>query len=211
MNRILVLSPHPDDEAIGCGGTLCKHVHEGGRVRVVFLTSGENGGHGLNPVKTRAVRESEAHQAARILGLEKIEFWGAVDGELRADRLLVQRLRRALDSFKPALIYVPHDREMHPDHRAAVRLLRGALRAEPALSPMPVIRMFEVWTPLERLDEIVDISTFVKTKLAAIRAYKSQCRVLAFDEAILGLNRYRGEMHCWPEGEYAEVFRVLKV
>ena len=44
MNRILVISPHPDDESIGCGGTLRKHITEGDSVWVIFLTSGESSG-----------------------------------------------------------------------------------------------------------------------------------------------------------------------
>ena len=51
----------------------------------------------------------------------------------------------------------------------------------------------------------------METKLAAIRAYASQCRVLRFDDAALGLNRYRGEMHCWPGGDYAEIFQWMKL
>ena len=71
--------------------------------------------------------------------------------------------------------------------------------------------MFEVWTPLQNLDEIVEISPYLDAKLAAIRAYKTQCEVVGFDEAIIGLNRYRGELHSWPEGNYAEVFAELKL
>ena len=74
--------------------------------------------------------------------------------------------------------------------------------------------MFEVWTPLTVIDEIVDITPHIEIKLAAIRAYQSQCGVLKFDDAMLGLARYRGEFFCWPKpeehsGQYAEVFKEL--
>ena len=60
------------------------------------------------------------------------------------------------------------------------------------------------------MDEIVEITPHLAQKLEAIRAYKCQCAEVGFDEAIAGLNRYRGEMHSWPEGEYAEVFADQK-
>ena len=49
----------------------------------------------------------------------------------------------------------------------------------------------------------------MEAKLAAVRAYKSQCDIMRFDDAIAGLNRFRGEMHSWPGGPYAEVFGDL--
>jgi len=55
MNRVLVLSPHPDDESIGCGGTLNKHVESGDDIFVLFLTSGEKGGHCVSEVETAMI------------------------------------------------------------------------------------------------------------------------------------------------------------
>ena len=208
MSRVLVLSPHPDDEALGCGGTLCKHVRAGDVVEAVFLTSGEQGGHGRAADETRRIRVAEARRAAKILGIKHIEFWGEPDGALHVTRRLVDRLRTMLKESRPDIVYLPHDRETHPDHRAAGRLLRAALRDSQGRPMRPTIRMFEVWTPIQRLDEVVDISPYIQTKLRAIRAYRSQCEVLKFDDAMLGLSRYRGEMHSWPGGDYAEVFMV---
>jgi LmbE family N-acetylglucosaminyl deacetylase len=209
-HRVLVISPHPDDEAIGCGGTLRKHVLEGSRVHVVFLTSGEAGGHGRPPAETGALREREAQAAADVLGIERIEFYREPDGKLRATPGLVERLRTKLARWRPKRIYLPHGQETHEDHRAAARLLRRALAPAEAADLHPEVRLFEVWTPLQRMDEIVDISNHVETKRAAIQAYASQCAVMRLDEAILGLNRYRGEMHSWPGGDYAEVFAAMR-
>lgn len=211
MARVLVLSPHPDDEAIGCGGTLRRHVEQGDEVRVLFLTSGEKGGHSLPAEEVAPQREREAHAAAAILGVSELSFWREPDGGLRATRGLEARLAEIVRAWPAAVVYVPHDREMHPDHRAATRLLRRTL-ARPDLMPYhPDVLMFELWTPLQEMDEIVDITPFIEIKLAAIRAHASQCAVLRFDEATLGLNRYRGEMHSWPGGEYAEIFKRMRL
>lgn len=208
MKRILVLAPHPDDESIGCGGTLCRHLQQGDEVCVVFFTSGERGGHGRSEEETVRVREQEARAAGEILGSPALEFWREPDGALRATRSLVGRLAAKLKQFRPDIVYVTHDREMHPDHRGAVRVLRRALSV--VRGKQPDVLMYEVWTPTQQLDEIVDISSFVQKKLDALRAYRSQCAVVGFVAAVRGLNRYRGELHSWPGGDYAEVFTRMK-
>jgi LmbE family N-acetylglucosaminyl deacetylase len=210
MSRLLVLSPHPDDEAIGCGGTLRRHVLAGDDVRVVFLTSGEQGGHGRPADVTARLREQEARDAAAVLGLTRLEFWREPDGSLRARGPLVARLRQALRSWRPRLVYVPHGREDHPDHRAAARLVAQALAGLPA-GRRPTVLTFEVWTPLAGMDQVVDISPYIDVKLAAIRAHRSQCAVMEFDEASRGLGRYRAVMHSgWPPADYAEVFAEMR-
>ncbi len=206
MKRILVLAPHPDDEAIGCGGTMLRHAKAGDAVRVVFLTSGEKGGHGRTEPETIRLREAEARKAARLLRVKSVEFWREPDGALTATAGVVKRLCNALVSWKPDTLYVTHDREMHPDHQAAVRIVQRAVKSLPAKHQRPDVLMYEIWTPLQQMDEIVDISAFLQRKLAAVRAYRSQCAVVGFVEAVRGLNRYRGEMHSWPGGDYAEVF-----
>ncbi len=210
MSRVLAVSPHPDDEAIGCGGTLCGHAAEGDEIRVLYLTSGEQGGHGLAPAETARIREREAAEAARIVGADELDFWRQPDGALRATRELAERLGALIRDWGPKWVYVTHDREMHPDHRAAARLVRRALGSPVQLPVLPTVRMFEVWTPLQGMDDIVDISPHIEAKLQAIRAYEHQGRVMRFDQAALGLSRYRGEMHSWPGGDYAEVFARMR-
>jgi N-acetylglucosamine malate deacetylase 1 len=206
--RILVISPHPDDESIGCGGTLRRHVVSGDEVRAIFLTSGERGGHSLSPPDASRVREEEAQQACRILGLAEWDFWRQPDGKLEVTDLLARRLAELLDQWRPHLIYVTHEQEMHTDHRAAASLVRRVVAGVRG-APTPQVMMYEVWTPLQEMDEIIDITDHLDTKIAAVQAHRSQCNVLRFDEAVRGLNRFRGEMHSWPGGDYAEVFKRM--
>ena len=175
-------------------------------VHVIFLTSGEQGGHGVSIEETKRVREQEARLAATVLGYESLEFWGEPDGELQASQGNSDRLRKKLDDWKPDLVYVTHEGEMHPDHRAAAEIVRSAVTGPPSPKKVPAVLMYEVWTPLQKMDVIVDISEYVEIKRSAILAYQSQVAVMTFDEAILCLNRYRGEMHSWPGGDYAEIF-----
>ncbi len=209
MSRILVLAPHPDDESVGCGGVLLKHAKQRDQSHVVFLSSGEKGGRGRPEAETIRVREHEARKAARILGVRKVEFWHLPDGQVRPTPGAVARLRQKLKKFRPDRIYVTHEREMHPDHRGAARLLRRAFNGPGQKGPE--VLGYEVWTPIQELSEIADISPFMAAKLCAVRSYRSQCAVLGFADAVRGLNRYRGEMHSWPGGDYAEVFTRMNL
>ncbi|WP_158218567.1 PIG-L deacetylase family protein [Synechococcus sp. 1G10] len=209
--RVLVLSPHPDDEAIGCGGTLRHHYRAGDAVTVIHLTSGERGGHGLSPERTGPLREAEARRAAALLGVDALHFWRQRDGALRSTAALLRALQEVLTSKPVQRLYAPHGGESHPDHRATWRLAKQLIQTlELTGMAVPELWLYEVWTPLQRIDAVVDIGTDMAMKLRAIRAHHSQVEVLDFAAASRGLARYRGELLSWPEGEYAEVFQVLK-
>lgn len=203
MSEVLVVCAHPDDEALGCGGVLRHHALSGDRITAVFLTSGEGGGHGEQHEQHRRTREREARRAAAILGIDVLQFWHEPDGRLRASGALAGRLRKLIDSLRPSRVYAPHAGDAHPDHRAVARLVRQAVAAARS---RPLVRGFEIWTPVSRIEEVADISEVIADKRRAIRAYRSQCAVMRLDDAAVALARYRGEMHSWPGGPYAEVF-----
>jgi N-acetylglucosamine malate deacetylase 1 len=204
--NILVIAPHPDDETIGCGGALARHAAKADRITVAFLTSGELGLKALPREEAWRIREAEAKTAARCLGLKRLEFfrlpdWG-LDQHLKTGAGL---LRPLLIRERPKLIYLPHPLDWHPDHRAALPLLRQALRAL-QMSP-PELRAYEVWTPLSEYDHVEDISRMMPTKLRALRAHRSQLKEFDYVRAICGLNQFRGAMAA--QCQYAEVFAAL--
>lgn len=203
---ILILAPHPDDEVLGCGGAICRHHAEGARISAVFLTSGELGLKHLAREEAWRVREGEARAAARILGLESVEFlrgpdWGLAGAQSR----LAPTLREILQRASPDMIYLPHPRDWHPDHQATLPLLRRALTRSKRKAPE--LRAYEVWTPLTEFDQVVDISAVMPRKLRALRAHRSQLGEFDYARAIRGLNQYRGALAA--RRPYAEVFQTL--
>jgi LmbE family N-acetylglucosaminyl deacetylase len=206
--NILVIAPHPDDEAIGCGGTICKHTARGDRVVVVFLTSGELGLKRLSREKAWVIREAEAKRAAKILSIAAIEFlrlpdWTAGDHVKGGARLLAPILQRE----QPEIIYLPHPDEWHPDHKAALPILRTASGKSGFASTE--LRGYEVWTPIAEHGHVENISDTMPQKLHALRAHRSQLEEFDYLRAVRGLNAFRGELagRC----RYAEVFQTLSL
>lgn len=204
--NVLVIAPHPDDEAIGCGGAVCLHTERGDSVSAVFLTSGELGLKQLPGAAARKIREGEARKAARTLRLERTFFlrgpdWGVAD----AVDDLASALKEILNDVSPDLLYLPHPADAHPDHQAALPLLRRALRS--CRKKRPRLRGYEVWSPLAAYDHVEDISRVINRKLRALRAHASQLVEFDYVGAVTGLNRYRGVTAA--NVKFAEVFLDL--
>jgi LmbE family N-acetylglucosaminyl deacetylase len=207
-DTVLVLAPHPDDESIGCGGALCLHRQRGDLVHVTFLTSGERYTEDVPAEVSQCVREAEAERACAVLDLQGFQFLHLPDlGLAEHITLAADRLRLILETQAPTVIYLPHPEEAHPDHAAALPILRAALALLPAGSRLPELYGYEVWTPLSRYDWVEDVSSVMARKLRALRCYRSQLRRFRYDAAIRGLNRYRGILGA--ASRYAEAFLWL--
>src|SRR5262245_10748123 len=206
--NVLIVAPHPDDEAIGCGGALSLHAARGDRISAVFLTSGELGLQHLAREAAWRIREEEARNAAKVLGLVETHFLRCPDWHLNENLAdTAGLLQPVLDSEEPRVIYFPHPQDDHPDHRATGRILGMTL---PHCNTRPEgLYAYEVWSPLPAHDRVEDISAVMARKLRAVRCYRSQLSVFHYDRAVRGLNQYRGCLagRC----RYAEVFRRFQV
>lgn len=201
-----MIAPHPDDESIGCGGTICLHRESGDRVQVVFLTSGERGVDGVSNAAATSIREAEAERAGEVLRLDGMDFLRLPDLRL-SDHidLGAQLVHKILQSQLPSLIYLPHPDEAHPDHQAALPIVRAALAQFSGQRRTAELVFYEVWSPMTRYGWAEDISHFIRQKLRAVRCYKSQLQSFRYDRAVRGLNQYRGSLAAGSH--YAEVFR----
>jgi LmbE family N-acetylglucosaminyl deacetylase len=201
--RVLVIAPHPDDESIGCGGTLCLHAARGDRIVVLFLTSGELGLKHLAREEARRIREREAEAAAAVLGVREWTFLRLPDCHVGENvQQAASALHPILEREEPQRIYLPHAEDQHPDHQASLRVLSAAL-AQSSI-PLPTLLCYEVWTPLPVYDDGENISNVMRQKLQAVRCHRSQVEQLRYDRGVRGLNLYRGAL-AWG-CPYAEVF-----
>ena len=204
-SRVVVLAPHMDDEVIGCGGTIARHVTAGSDVTVIFLTDGRRGGLHPDPDKIVDVRKAEAQCAARVLGIRAVNFLDAEDSRLRSDTRVAGRLREILERIRPELVYLPFFLERHPDHRAASVVLLEATRGSRLSFEC---RGYEVWTPLFP-NCVVAIDDTLQLKRRALSCYESQLAVTDYEHGCMGLNAYRAVSLGGPTVRFAEAFHAL--
>lgn len=179
---ILVLSAHPDDAELGCGGTIAKHIALGYKVGIVDLTKGELGTRG-----TPAIRAQEAEAAAHIFGVANRENLGLKDAFFMNDKDHQLKVIQAIRKYQPELILTNAIYDRHTDHGKAASLVADAA----FLSGLVKIETHDEsgkqqgpWRPkavyhyiqsqLIQPDLIVDISGYWDVKLNAIKAFKTQ-------------------------------------
>ncbi|PXW96196.1 LmbE family N-acetylglucosaminyl deacetylase [Sphaerotilus hippei] len=201
--RVLVLSPHPDDEAIGCAGAVLQHVAQGAAVHVVQLSDGALGDRRLHDPaldapgrealqrRLRDTRRQEALAWGRAAGVTQVRFLEAPDGGIGPHEPQVRRLALWLDELQPRLIYLPFVTDLLEDHWQTSRLLAAALARCGAWQRSLVLRCYEVWAPLpaNRVVELDD--PLAERKQALLSIYASQLRDVDYRRAIAGLNTYR--------------------
>jgi len=218
MKKVLIFSPHPDDDVIGCGESIAKHIKQGNKATVVYMTSGEAGSLKYSKEELAKIREDEAKNAAKVLGVEDIIFLRNPDGYLEYNKENLIKIIEIIREEKPNIVYIPHKNDAHKDHKTTYELVIEAVvrasgpwfqecKKEPWL--VEVVLCYEVWTPLQEISYVEDITDFIEQKIKAIRQHKSQIQDVQYDEAARGLNRYRGIMT--GKGKYCECFQVLRI
>lgn len=205
---VLVLSPHPDDESLGCGGTIRLLTRAGVPVDVAFLTRGELGrelpemASAADRGELAERRSREAAEACRTLGVRAWEFLGGSDGRLAEEPHLAEVIAARVRAGDYNRIFCPWPGESHPDHTATYRLWCRALHT---LEGQFLTWLYEVWTPLVP-NCLVPIDETIAEKQAAVAEHASQLACRDYWSAFHGLASYRG-LACHPS-RYAEAFVV---
>ena len=209
----LVLAPHPDDESLGCGGTIKLITQSGGAVDVLFMTRGDLGffpgsASLTDPAQIESARaalarqrSAEARAACDVLGVRDIAFLPGRDGGLTQQPELSDHVLAALRDRAYRSVFCPWPLDNHADHVATYRILHSALARH---ANELEVWLYEVWTPLQRPNISIGIDETIEAKFKAFAAHESQSTLLSYEQAFRGLASYRGLSN--PPSRFAEAF-----
>jgi bacillithiol biosynthesis deacetylase BshB1 len=178
---ILAFGAHPDDVELGCGATIAKEIALGKKIGIVDLTRGELGTRG-----TAVIRDQEAAQAAKVLGVSIRENLNMRDGFFVNDELHQLEVIKMIRKYKPEIVLCNAIDDRHIDHGKGSKLvsdacfLSGLVKIETAVDgasqeswrPKQVYHYIQ-WKNIEP-DFVVDVTGFMDKKMESILAYRSQ-------------------------------------
>lgn len=204
-SRILVVAAHPDDEVLGCGGTIARLASEGREVHLLFLADGESARGGADGGALDE-RRLMAAAAAEVLGARPPTCLEFPDNRLDSVDLLdlVQAVERQAEAIQPEIVFTHFAADLNVDHRRCSQAVLTAFRPVPGQSVRSIFA-FEVPSSTEwqfgsagvgfAPNAFFDISDHVETKRSALRAYERELRAFPHPrsiEAVEALGHWRG-------------------
>lgn len=184
-NKVLVIVAHPDDEVLGCGGTIYRHILAGDEVRLLIMSSGVGSRKHSNEIEL-ANRKQAALDAAKILGIQDTYFFDFPDNAMDSIPILeiIKSIELILDKYAPNIIYTHHFGDLNIDHRITCMAVLTACRPLPG-SLIQSIYSFEIPSSTNFISNqpdlfipntFIDISAVWDKKVDALRCYDFEMR-----------------------------------
>jgi LmbE family N-acetylglucosaminyl deacetylase len=191
IERVMVVTAHPDDSEFGAGGTVAKLAKEGREVTYVIVTNGNKGSsdRAMTPERLARIRGEEQRNAARALGVARVEFLGYPDCEVEDTRDVRRDVTRQIRKWRPDLLICQNPNRTynlggsHRDHRVAAGvaldcvypLARDHMAFPELLPEYEPHKVREVYVmQWDKPQLVVDISDFMDLKLKALACHASQ-------------------------------------
>lgn len=218
MVRVLVVAPHPDDEVLGCGGTIARHAAQGDEVDVLIVTCAAPD---LYPMDDEAETRREAKTAHDVLGVSHTHFL-----DFHAPKLdtvpgyqLAEAIAKVIQTLQPQIVYLPHRGDIHLDHQMVYQATLVAARPLEHCSVRQLL-CYETLSETEWAPPggdsafvptvFVNITDYLDLKLKAMYSYQSEIRQSPHPrslQAIEALAKLRGSTVSLPA---AEAFMLVR-
>jgi LmbE family N-acetylglucosaminyl deacetylase len=226
--NVLVVAAHPDDEVLGCGGTVAGYAAAGHDVHIAIVAEGITSRYGeraeADPGDLQAL-QTDARAAANTLGARSVSFGGLPDNRLDSVPLLrvVKLVEEWIEGFKPDAVYTHHPGDLNVDHGIVFRAVLTATRPGVSSAAVPDVYAFEVassteWAfqriePAFRPSVFVDITSGLETKIASMECYRSERRAAPHPRSAEALRASAvrwGAVAGMPHAEAFELIRSLR-
>jgi len=220
-NNVLIIAPHPDDEVLGCGGTIRKLSLEDNRVWVLIVSRGKAGMYSEEGI--RNVRR-EARTAHQLLGVKETRFldFPAPELDLISVSVLSSAISEVIQEFKADTIYLPHSGDIHHDHKAVFNA--GLVASRPVKNnPVKRIYSYETLSETEWASPIsneifiptcfINISDVFAVKVEAMKCYITQLKDFPNPrslKAMEALANYRGSTVGFTHAEAFMTIRIIE-
>jgi LmbE family N-acetylglucosaminyl deacetylase len=216
--NVLVVGAHPDDEILGLGGTLCKHVQKNDNVIVVIFADGESARN--NSKKKILIRKNQAKKAAAIIGIQKIIFLDFPDQRLdsQSSLILAKKLEKIISDYSPEIIYTHFWGDVNQDHKKIFEITLIATRPTPN-SKIKKIICFETPSSTEWGNQIfnpnlfVEITPYLDKKIKSLNLYEHEMQEFPHprsEKAIIARSHYWGSTIGVLNAEAFLVFRDIE-
>ena len=202
--QVLIIAAHPDDEVLGCGGTIARHCKQGDNVTVLIMADGVNSRSVDSQAQNIDERKICAHQANSILGVSDLILLSYPDNKMDTVPLLdvVKDIEKVIDKIHPEIIYTHNACDVNIDHRIVNDAVVTACRALPEQSVKQLL-FFEIpssteWRPpasgyVFQPNWFTDISDTLEIKLEALSAYSEELREFPHPRSLKAVEH----LACW--------------
>ena len=225
--KSLVIAAHPDDEVLGCGGTVSRLAEEGNEIYIAILGEGITSRYKKRDRADKKLVERlhvNIKQVAKILGVKDVFTRKLPDNRFDTIPLLdvIKIVEALINDLKPEIIYTHHGGDLNIDHRVVNRAVLTATRPVKDQG-VKEIYAFEIpssteWSfshfhPVFRPNVFIDISDTLETKVKAMSLYDSEARVFPHprsSEAIRAVARRWGSVAGCEAAEAFELIRLIR-
>tara|TARA_B100000941_G_scaffold209510_1_gene153325 strand:+ start:462 stop:1136 length:675 start_codon:yes stop_codon:yes gene_type:complete len=219
--KILILSPHADDEILGCGGIISRYSRNGHSVYVLILTNANVGAPEIYSKKDIFLIRNEAKRANKFLGTKKLFFENLPALNLKSypTYKISNIIKKYIKKINPETVFIPSSNDIHDDHKIIFLAAKVALRTNNKTNLKKVLS-YEVLSETEWNEDNKPFSpnyffklkkTDIIKKIRAFLKYKSQVKKFPHprsEDGILSLSKVRGSQVFM---DYAEAFKVEKI
>ena len=222
MNRVLVIAAHPDDEVLGVGATIARHVDDGDVAYALILGQGQLSRDNITDANDVLKElQKDAIECARIIGFKDIIFESFPDNQfdIVSNLSIVKVIEKYIENLKPNIIYTHHYGDLNIDHKITHNAVMTATR--PFASFVNEIYSFETMSATEcnfdyaysafKPNYFIAVDKWINKKIDALKCYKSEMRDFPHPRSIENVECTAKKWGSLCGANFAEAFEVLRV